>query len=425
MMDVSRVIRGMTVKVKKDAGDLGYIHLGGTTFIIEDLVTNVLGANWINSADPAVMTYLARVMNSFGSVDVKHLNDHILYGKIDGKAYLFHANELELLKFDELKGENTMGKIKLFTHTDLDGVGCAILAKLAWENNVDIEFCDTNQINDRVERFMKSDDRHKYTDVYITDLSIIPEHADYIYYILSKATDEQVKFTLLDHHETALWLNNYDFATIVVEDELTGVKESGTSLFYNHLLEKGVLHVGGFLTVFVNMIRRYDTWEWKDNAFDGKEGDLSTLLDYYGIVKFFETMVGRLRSGRAIFAEKEKTILEVKKKERDDYIDDADLRLETVRIGNRNVGFVYASNYVSEVGNTICTRHPEIDYIVIINMEEGVYSFRTVKDDVNVADIAKKIGGGGHKAAAGCPIKQQVIDYNVLALKSALMGITE
>ena len=30
---------------------------------------------------------------------------------------------------------------KLLTHTDLDGVSCAVLAKLAWGENVDVTFC--------------------------------------------------------------------------------------------------------------------------------------------------------------------------------------------------------------------------------------------------------------------------------------------
>ena len=40
--------------------------------------------------------------------------------------------------------------IKLFTHTDLDGIGCAILAKLAFGEEVDIEYCDYDNINEKV-----------------------------------------------------------------------------------------------------------------------------------------------------------------------------------------------------------------------------------------------------------------------------------
>lgn len=44
--------------------------------------------------------------------------------------------------------------VKLFTHTDLDGIGCAILAKIAFKN-CDIEYCGYNDINDNVTDFVK------------------------------------------------------------------------------------------------------------------------------------------------------------------------------------------------------------------------------------------------------------------------------
>ena len=47
--------------------------------------------------------------------------------------------------------------IKLFTHNDLDGVGCAILARMAFgKYDVDIEYCDYGQIDSRVEDYFNS-----------------------------------------------------------------------------------------------------------------------------------------------------------------------------------------------------------------------------------------------------------------------------
>jgi oligoribonuclease NrnB/cAMP/cGMP phosphodiesterase (DHH superfamily) len=45
--------------------------------------------------------------------------------------------------------------IKLFTHTDLDGVGCAILAYLAFgKENVAVEYCNYDDIDLRVSQFL-------------------------------------------------------------------------------------------------------------------------------------------------------------------------------------------------------------------------------------------------------------------------------
>ena len=34
---------------------------------------------------------------------------------------------------------------RLYTHNDLDGVACAILAKLLWDKDVDVNYCNSPQ----------------------------------------------------------------------------------------------------------------------------------------------------------------------------------------------------------------------------------------------------------------------------------------
>ena len=47
-------------------------------------------------------------------------------------------------------------RVKLFTHTDLDGIGCAVLAYLAFgKENVDVEYCNYDDIDNKVEVFME------------------------------------------------------------------------------------------------------------------------------------------------------------------------------------------------------------------------------------------------------------------------------
>ena len=46
-------------------------------------------------------------------------------------------------------------KTKLFTHNDLDGVGCAILAKLVFGEDVDIEYCSYRNVDDCVSDFIE------------------------------------------------------------------------------------------------------------------------------------------------------------------------------------------------------------------------------------------------------------------------------
>ena len=137
--------------------------------------------------------------------------------------------------------------IKLFTHTDLDGVGCAILAKLAFGDNVSITYCNSpNALEDE----LLTNDLSSYDYVFITDLSF-PQPFMLHGNLLTP------KFMLFDHHKTAEWLNEYDFANVHVEhkNKLT----CGTELFYNYLVKHDLISTKPY---FVEQIRLYDTWDW-------------------------------------------------------------------------------------------------------------------------------------------------------------------
>ena len=68
--------------------------------------------------------------------------------------------------------------IKLFTHTDLDGIGCAILAMLAYD--AEIEYCNYDDINEKVEEFLKNTKLTKDDMVFITDISVNKKVANII-----------------------------------------------------------------------------------------------------------------------------------------------------------------------------------------------------------------------------------------------------
>lgn len=47
--------------------------------------------------------------------------------------------------------------VKLFSHDDLDGIGCGILTKLAFGEDVDISYCDYDNIDSSVRELSKSE----------------------------------------------------------------------------------------------------------------------------------------------------------------------------------------------------------------------------------------------------------------------------
>lgn len=291
--------------------------------------------------------------------------------------------------------------IKLFTHTDLDGVGCAILAKLAFGTEVvDIEYCNYDDINTKVEEYFNGDSEY---ECHITDISINDELAN-------KINDSGKKYQLLDHHPTALELNKYEWCDVQIEDENTHIKTSGTELYYYWLIDNGYLIGNSTLKNFVELVRDYDTWRWSTL---GDEGiickQVNDLLYLYGRENFIDWCIAMIQNGSfPMLTDVDKIVLEIKQREIDSYIEE---KCKSLFIGNlcgRPCGIVFADKYISELGNRLCQMYSEFDFVVIINMDSTV-SYRTIRDDIDLGkDVAKVFGGGGHPKAAGSQISEEI-----------------
>lgn len=248
--------------------------------------------------------------------------------------------------------------IKLFTHTDLDGVGCAILAKLAFGKEVDIEYCDYNNVNEKVREYLYTrDDSLSY--IYITDISVNEE--------IAKLLDERGGVYLLDHHPTALELNKYSWCKVILED-LNGLKTSGTKMFYRWLSMNGCisedLENNKSLDRFVELVRDYDTWRWSTLGEDGficKK--INDLLYLYGRDFFIEWCISEICDSEfpKLYVSDE-LVLKIKQNEIDEYIKEKDKNMITSSMCGYVCGFVFAEKYFSELGNRLCKMHPEIDF---------------------------------------------------------------
>lgn len=294
--------------------------------------------------------------------------------------------------------------VKLFTHTDLDGVGCAILAHLAFNFEIDIEYCDYANINEKVMNYLNTNDGSSY--IYITDISVNKEVAELL--------DKRGGVHLLDHHPTALGLNKYSWCKVMVED-LSGVKTSGTKMFYHWLCINGCfvdeLENNQALNRFAELVRNYDTWRWStlgDKGLICKQ--VNDLLYLYGRERFIRWCLSEIHDEvfPRLYAADE-LVLKLKQQEIDEYIKEKDEQLFTSPMCGMNCGFVFAERYFSELGNRLCELHPEIDFVAMIDMS-GAVSYRTVKGNVDLGeDVAKLFGGGGHPKAAGSQFSQDVI----------------
>ncbi len=300
--------------------------------------------------------------------------------------------------------EGTPLKVMLFTHNDLDGVGCAIVGKVTFGDSCKVEYCGYNEIDEKVKNFLLSEDYENYDAVFITDISVNKEVAD----MIQESFADKVQ--LIDHHATAEWLNDYGWASVnVYEKALPGIVDSredrmssGTSLFFHYLFDCGLIEdIDHGLVDLVEQIRRYDTWEWFNLYNQVLPKQLNDLLMLVGRYKFVERFV---ENPEAILKSSEQLLVDTENKRVERYIKSRKDKITPIDAHGYHIGVVFAEQYHSELGNVLATENPEYDFIAMVNFGSNSISFRGIKEDVHVGEFAQKMGGGGHPRAAGAKI---------------------
>ena len=301
--------------------------------------------------------------------------------------------------------------IKLFTHNDLDGLACILLAQLAYgKDEVDFETCRYEDINEKLVLYLEEKQYENFEHCFITDISMKEETAAFIN---EQLRTNSIPITLIDHHISAIALNAYPWCHVTIEDEKC-IKCSGTSLFYDTLTAIEVPQkeklLSPLVTTFVEKVRRYDTWDWQALE-DVLAKQLNDLFFILGKERFLDYWLLRLEEDQDEFGfdETQKLLLELRQNEIDQYIESRNEELIEKEIAGYKAGIVFANRFQSELGNQLALLHPELDFIAMINVGGGV-SCRTIKENVNLAEIAALFDGGGHAKAAGLPVKDDIRD---------------
>jgi uncharacterized protein len=302
-----------------------------------------------------------------------------------------------------------MMKIKLFTHTDLDGIGCAIVAFTTFgRENVDVTYCDYHTVDDKITEFINDKEQmEKYDKVYITDISVNEETAHGIHMMNDYYHGSH--FQLLDHHEKANWLNKYDWAKVVQTHE-DGSNSSGTTLILYYLEEQGCNLEGG-IRDFAETVRRYDTWDWENIYKDIEPKKWNDLFYLYGRDRFIKKVYFELLTSPQMepwLNEQDLMFLEVEQEKINRYVNKSIKSLTIKNVGKFNVGMVFGENYINEVAHEIHNEFPALDLVAVINMRSKKVSYRTQREDIDVNQFASYFGGGGRPQTAGSQISDAV-----------------
>ncbi len=301
-------------------------------------------------------------------------------------------------------------KLRHFTHTDLDGVSCSAIAKLyvivekmmeySPEDYTDVtkaeyeaEYMEYFTINEKVNRWI-DERRYESENLLITDISINEETAERLDQIIKE--DSNRKIVLLDHHQTAEFLNKYDWATVEVSDDTCGTK-----LTKEYLFNEGV----PVLESFVHAVTQYDNYKHDKDYLSLPKilNHLCYLVDHEMFMDIVDDIL--IMQDRDEFSIDNKILynaIENKETKNNLYAERKANEVIIVKDGDYNVGVVFAENNLSLVGNKIIENYcGAIDYAAIINMSNKTVHLRGGDRSPNLGlEIAKPRGGGGHAKAA-------------------------
>jgi oligoribonuclease NrnB/cAMP/cGMP phosphodiesterase (DHH superfamily) len=321
------------------------------------------------------------------------------------------------------------------THKDdLDGLGCGIVAK-CYAESLDMEFnlmeLGYKDVDEKIYEFINSGEYKKYKIIAITDLGIKPDTAE----LIEEARKEfpEIEWELLDHHDSNIFLNSYDWTLINTRDEY-GIPQSAARLAYavwrNCIRSKYKI----YLSSFVKNVSDYDTYIWRERG-NQTAKDMHDFMCLVGREEFRKRIIDKLATSsnnveqkiysevnEEMFSNEEKFVIDINKKKIKNYIDRKmnylefmKLKLPDGRIFNVAITIIDEKEYSSELGNYICENIPEkADITMMICPAAQDVSMRCVRDDINLGeDIAKPCGGGGHKKAAG---------FRIAGIKNTLMA---
>lgn len=281
---------------------------------------------------------------------------------------------------------------RLLTHFNcMDGATCAILFMAAAGEFRNIIFSGPS--HERTDLILENLLLDGPARIWLADISISEEMAS----LLSGMKFKRY-IRIFDHHKSAIPLNSFPFAEIDENNERCGSK-----IFFDFLKKSGCEDIDEF-EYLVSLADDRDRWV---NA-NPESLKMSELFHAIGQKSF----IGRMLldppvAGKDNFREEEKYLLEIEQRNKEDAIKYLKRTVQIRQQNGRKIGFsICDPKYASDAGNALLA-DLSLDGIVLVSANS--ISLRASKDSsLDVSELAKRYGGGGHAKAAGCSVKDVI-----------------
>ena len=219
---------------------------------------------------------------------------------------------------------------------------------------------------------------------------------------------------MFDHHKTFAEPKYTDHPFITVQLENEKGLCCGTSIFYNHLLQEGLLASDNqAIAEFVELTRQHDTWEWRNIYNNEKSRELSILFDALGCDGYISLMTEKLRNKETKvfdYDSMERTLIDNRKQQIAEKCKFYADRIHYREILGMKAGIVFITyEYRNELAEYFRENNFDMDFTMMIAFDPGVVAYRSVKEGVHVRPVAELFGGKGHEKAATNPITDEML----------------
>ena len=306
-------------------------------------------------------------------------------------------------------------KTFIFTHNDLDGVGCGVIGKYYFPDAY-VQYCSYDNIDDTLLYFL-SHNKNILSEmrIIISDIYYKQENSD-----ITEMLRMAGELIICDHHATSAWLNNVDFQHNSFVNVIADSDVCGTKILFKILDNLYVMPDSTKILEFVENVNSWDVWQWvkqlpetndvvklKDAINHNMSFTLNGAVYFYGIENFVNKMLMYFHNFIDFDDIVSEKLVEFNTKQINsvtDYIK-THYEYESDHYGKIPYTIIKLNSPNISLASLLCKNAMEPDdkfLAIYIDEDKDAISLRCNVEEIDLSVIAKECEGGGHKDAAGC-----------------------
>ena len=306
-------------------------------------------------------------------------------------------------------------KTFIFTHNDLDGVGCGVIGKYYFPDAY-VQYCSYDNIDDTLLYFLRHNENIlSEMRIIISDIYYKQENSD-----ITEMLRMAGELIICDHHATSAWLNNVDFQHNSFVNVIADSDVCGTKILFKILDNLYVMPDSTKILEFVENVNSWDVWQWvkqlpetndviklKDAINHNMSFTLNGAVYFYGIENFVNKMLMYFHDFVDFDDIVSEKLVEFNTKQINsvtDYIK-THYEYESDHYGKIPYTIIKLNSPNISLASLLCKNAMEPDdkfLAIYIDEDKDAVSLRCNVEGIDLSVIAKECEGGGHKDAAGC-----------------------